>query len=273
MTELPALRPTDNALRKGALTDPVMLSVGALGLLIGVFTAFVPSVALVLVWMALWVGLTPKVGPLRRRATRRAQSHKAQTAELHKQQQEVSLLAQVPPAGRERYLELKLEAAEVVAAKVEDPIRATAFAEVRTQLGELLMAYLRMLVALANLDRFLANVDQLRLHREIEGIEKEIVTSSPRVKTVKEARRDILSKRRDRLEEATEQREVVATQLAMIEDIVGLMREAALVSPDPADIGQQLSGWMEQVEAAEDAVRELHGWSSDLHEFDDRIAG
>ena len=261
--------------RLGVASDPMGFTALVAALLAALFLDnFVVLIATLTSLLAL-VALAPWIRPVRHRAERRAFVKRLRGLEARRARREVGQLGGLPPALRERYLELKLRMRDVPQGESLNA-RAGRSASLQARLDELLAAYLRLLVAHGSHERFLASADESSLTRQIDRLEQEIDTASQKVRAVKIARLDILQRRLRRLAEVREQREVITTQLAMIEDIVSLLCEATLMSPDAAFLGDQLDDLLMEVEAVEEAVKALDspgGALADLARFDRRIAG
>lgn len=264
---------TPNRVRTHILAHPLTFVI----CLLGVMTAGVLGEPLVLL-AALGatgsaVGASPWISPLVRHAIHREQRRARLRAQQRARATERRLLAELAPPHVERYLELKARVQEVPRA-LERAERDQVLDQVQSQLRELLLAYLRLLAALHNLDRLLLHVDELALYRQLDAIDAELHDASPRLASVKESRRQLLQRRLRRLDQSREGREILLTQLEMIEDIVSLLRDASLAAPDPGLLNAQLSELMTQIEAADEAVLEVQSLHDDAHQlavFEERI--
>lgn len=264
---------TPNRVRTHTVAHPLTF----VACLLGVMTAGILGEPLVLL-AALGatgslVGAAPWLPPLVQHAIHREQRRARLRAQQRARATERRLLAELAPPHVERYLELKARVQEVPRA-LERAERDQVLDQVQSQLRELLLAYLRLLAALHNLDRLLLHVDELALYRQLDTIDAELHDASPRLASVKESRRQLLQRRLRRLEQSREGREILLTQLEMIEDIVSLLRDASLAAPDPGLLNAQLSELMTQIEAADEAVLEVQSLHDDAHQlavFEERI--
>lgn len=267
---------TTGEIRVQTASDPATFVLLVVGLMAGVGIGSPIAVAAVISATLGAIAISPAVAPLRRRASNRVWRH-AQLNEVTRRRLEESLMIrELPPQLRERYMELKMHIRDLHRHERAD-LGAQMLNDVLIQLDQIVAAYLRMLGTLNNLDQLVANVDELELYRQLEEVDREAQKGSERVRQAKRMRRGILEKRRERLETAREHREVVVTQLAIVEDIVKLLQETTLMFNDPATLQSQLDELMDNVATAEEAVQAVDGGSwteaERLAEFDARVAG
>ena len=271
MRRPPALHP--NKVRLGVASDPIGFTFVVASLLASIYFSTFLIVLIAAAGLISLAGLSPWIHPVRLRAERRAFIKHLRTLEHRRQRRETGLLTSLSPTLRERYLELKLRMRDVPQGESLDA-RAGRSQSLQTRLDELLAAYLRLLVAHAAHERFMGAADEASLTRQLERLEEEIEVVSSRVRAVKVARRDILLRRLRRLEEVCEQCEVISTQLAMVEDIVCLMCESTLMSPDAIFLNEQLDDLLLEVEAVEEAVKgfDMLSENAELAQFEKLIA-
>ncbi len=239
--------------RLGVASDP-----WGFGALIGalILSGLLSSLAVFAVALALLtalVALAPHLAPLRRHAERRAMIKRLRRAELRRQRREHGHLLALPPDPRERYraLTLKLQAAsqrsDAQASRADDHLEG------------LRASFLNLLTAQAVHDRALDAVDGPALQRQVDRLTAEIEVASAPVRAAQVARRQVLERRLRRLAEIRDQREVISTQLLMIEDLVSLLGEAGVASPDGDLLGDHVEGLLVEIDVADEATRSLDG--------------
>lgn len=266
-----------STVRLQTATDPVSV-VALLGGLAGsILLGDLTSVIVVSGVVAGVAGISPYLAPLRVRVRARLRDRLERARLARHRAEERAQLDGLSPPLRERYLELKVRIREIAAGVGGAPGKTTVLSHIDGQLTELLASYLRLLTAVQNTDRLLKGVDELFLYRQLEELAQQAALSPPKLRAVIVSRREILLRRRQRLEQAREHREVVVTQLSMVEDIVKLVRETSLMSHDAEALGAQLNELMIEVESAEEAIREVEALSDaereELAHFEQRVAG
>jgi len=256
-------------------SDPLMFVALVLGIIVAGTTADLTPLLIALGLGVGCIGASPWVPTLASRAIRRDQRKAQRLAHQERRAAERRVLRQLPPPLAERYLELKVRIHDVPRSLAQTD-RDAVLEQVHAQLRDLLTAYLRLLSALHNMDQLLTHVDEIDLYRQLDQLDFEIRQAPSRLAAVKSSRREILMRRKVRLEEAREHREIVLTQLEMVEDVVSLLRDSTLAAPDPMQLNQQLADLMIQIEAADEAVYEVSILGDDVEElayFEARVAG
>jgi hypothetical protein len=180
----------------------------------------------------------------RKQAKQRARRNEALLSELAPNQREHFLGLQVL-AGRIEENFARVEAGEALAARS------------RHRIDALLQAFLRLLVTLDDHRRYLSGTNRETLERELQSLAAPEGTEGAALREIKQRRAGILRKRLERFENAKESREVIAHQLASIEDLLRLLHEQSITLRDPAGISLQLDALSIEVEEAENTVREL----------------
>jgi hypothetical protein len=128
----------------------------------------------------------------------------------------------------------------------------------QARLDALLNDFLRHLQTLNQYREFLGTAEPETTERErrllADGLTGE---ESPDLREVKQRRLDILEQRLARIAQVRASREVVAHELAAIEDLVRLAYEQSVAIRDPARASDALAALSEQAKAAEETLREL----------------
>lgn len=271
LTSYKPLKP--GKLRLHAVADPWVYVAWILGVIVA---GVVGEPLLLLAPLGVASGLVaaaPWIPAFHRRALHREQRRNLRLVKLRSRNTERRLLRELPPPLAERYLDLKVRVQDVPRA-LQRSERDQVLDQVQGQLRELLLAYLRLLAALHNLDRLLSSVDELSLYQQLDHLDIEIRQATARVAAVKQSRRELLLRRHRRLEQSREGREILFTQLEMIEDIVNLLRDSTLAAPDSSLLNAQLGELMAQIEAADEAVFEVQSLQDEAHQlavFEERI--
>ncbi len=180
-------------------------------------------------------------------------------AKLRSRQNE-KLLAELAPNQREHFLGLQALASRIQEnfGRLDAGGEAIA-AQSRLRIDALLQSFLRLLLTLNDHRRYLGGTDRQLLERELRELQVDLAggAAPPAVREIKERRVAILGKRLERFEKAQESREVIAHQLASIEDLLRLLHEQSITLRDPAGVTHQLDALAIEVEEAESTVREL----------------
>ena len=142
------------------------------------------------------------------------------------------------------------------------------------KLDQLLVSFVRLLDQLNAYRRYLGATDQGRIQRELATLETELsVEKRERLADIKRRRLDILHRRLDCFERGEENREIIAHQLAAIEDLMRLIDEQSLTLRDPQDISRQLEALTSEVEETEGTVREMESFLQLQDELERTLAG
>jgi len=171
-----------------------------------------------------------------------------------------ALLAELAPNQREHFLGLQALAARIREnfARLEAGGEAVA-AQSAGRIEALLQVFLRLLITLDDHKRYLGSTDRERIEAELRQLEADVAAegASDAVREIKRRRVAILRKRLERFAKARESREVIAHQLASIEDLLRLLHEQSITLRDPAALTHQLDALALEVEEAEATVRDL----------------
>jgi hypothetical protein len=131
------------------------------------------------------------------------------------------------------------------------------------RLDALLGEFVRLLHTLNQYREFLGSADPDATMAEREQLNGELSQEdSAALREVKQRRLDILEQRLVRIGQVRASREVVAHELAAIEDLVRLAYEQSVAVRDPARASEALAALSEQARAAEETVRELERFRS-----------
>lgn len=117
--------------------------------------------------------------------------------------------------------------------------------------------YVQLAIAHKSFGEYLRVTDRRALANEIVALEAAIKESSARVKELQEQRLGIAKKRAERWDKARENLEVVAHQLATIEELIRLMHEQSIAPKDPELMSADLDRFMADLDDNQDTVREL----------------
>jgi hypothetical protein len=126
------------------------------------------------------------------------------------------------------------------------------------------------------LDSYLDLLHQRNRHREaidsatensiqksIASLEDRLDDMSDRVRTVKERRLKVLKRRLARFEKAHENLDVIEAQLQTVEDVAKYIHEQSYTLQNPDEITHQLDALFQEVEEAQEHVREIENVFSD----------
>lgn len=169
-----------------------------------------------------------------------------------------TLLAELPAEGRTRYAKLHAmcEAIRANHARLSSTSQILV-KQMEERLQGLLQAYLRLLHAEAEHDRYVRVTMDDTIKREIAGLERRLASDSPKVQEINKKRIEILTKRLEKFQKIHENRQVVQAQCAAIEDMLELMRDQSVTMRDPQELSDRLESLVHEVEQTESTVREV----------------
>lgn len=169
-----------------------------------------------------------------------------------------ALLAELSPSQRQQYEGLKELRGRILANYAKLPGGKVMVASSEGRLDALLTSFVRLLGSLNSYRTFLGGATRRSVEQELASLKAEVgEETNPRVRDVKARRVDILGKRVERFVLAEESREVVAHQLAAIEDLLRLTHDQSISIRDPEVATRQLDALSAGVEASEETVREM----------------
>jgi hypothetical protein len=162
------------------------------------------------------------------------------------------------PSQREHYLGLQALKERILANYRKLPGGEVLIAATESQLGELLVSFVRLLSALNNYRSYLNAANRRGVEDELRLLEGEISREeNGRIRDVKKNRAEILSKRIQRFQQAEESREVISHQLAGIEDLLRLTHDQSIAIRDPDSVSHQLETLTTEAQATQESVREM----------------
>jgi hypothetical protein len=169
-----------------------------------------------------------------------------------------TLLAELPAEGRTRYANLHAvcEAIRANHARLSSTSQILV-KQMEERLRGLLQAYLRLLHAEAEHDRYVRVTMDDTIKREIAGLERRLASDAPKVQEINKKRIEILTKRLEKFQKIHENRQVVQAQCAAIEDMLELMRDQSVTMRDPQELSDRLESLVHEVEQTEHTVREV----------------
>jgi hypothetical protein len=169
-----------------------------------------------------------------------------------------SMLGELPTESRKRYATLHAMCETIRAnhARLSSTSQILV-GQMEERLQGLLQAYLRLLHAEAEHERYVRTTDGEAIKREIAGIERRLSSDSPKVQEINTKRIEILRKRVEKFETIRENRQVVQAQCAAIEDMLELMRDQSVTMRDPNELSDRLESLVREVEQTEQTVREV----------------
>lgn len=169
-----------------------------------------------------------------------------------------ALLAELSPSQVQQYEALRELRGRILANYAKLPGGKVMVASSEARLGSLLTSFVRLLGSLNSYRTFLGGGTRKAVEQELAELQAEVrAETNPRVRDVKARRVDILGKRVERFTLAEESREVVAHQLAAIEDLLRLTHDQSISIRDPEVATRQLDALAAGVEASEETVREM----------------
>ncbi|MCI0672357.1 MAG: hypothetical protein L0Y64_18045 [Myxococcaceae bacterium] len=168
------------------------------------------------------------------------------------------LLAELSPSQREQYEGLRALRDRILTNYRKLPGGRVMVASSEGRLDALLTSFVRLLGSLNSYRTFLGGASRRGVEQELVELKREVEGErNPRLRDVKARRVDILQKRLERFLLAEESREVVAHQLAAIEDLLRLTLDQSISIRDPEAANRQLDAIAASVEASEETVREM----------------
>ncbi|MEO1269467.1 MAG: hypothetical protein AAFX99_15370, partial [Myxococcota bacterium] len=202
--------------RLAIASEPVTFVVTLVGLIATFALSNATALGVVLSLLTGTILASPWIGPLRRRANarqRRIRAQRRRKAQRHREQQ---ILHALPLGHQNRFWIIRnrvWSVSQSLAHRPDDPT----WHQVQEQLARLPETALHLLRDLHNVERLLDQADELHLYRQIDDLEREVANAAPRVQAVKASRQAVLRRRQAQIQHAHEEREVILTQLSMIE--------------------------------------------------------
>ena len=163
------------------------------------------------------------------------------------------------PSQREQYRVLRSLRGRVDANLGSLPGGKALGAVSQPRLDALLEDFVRLLNTLNQYREFLGSAEPETTAQERAQLRAELAAGEGEaaLRDVKQRRLDILEQRLARIEQVRQSREVVAHELAAIEDLVRLAYEQSVAVRDPEHASETLIALSEQAKAAEETVQEL----------------
>ncbi len=219
-------------------------------------------------WEVAWLTFVPTNERFQRRVRAEANQHIG----LRNEEEQEALFRRLDGAERSKFgeiqsicysLESQLEAAEPSTRKI--------LQESFNRLGYLLKTYLRLLVSLGNIRKYLKSSDRDIILKKIRDLESEI--SNPetfdRVREVKQKNVIILQQRLTRVEKARENEAVIEANLHTLEDTLKLIRDNAVTLDNPQGVSRQINSVIVGLEESERVLKDIEAFTA----LEDRVAG
>jgi len=214
-----------------------------------------------LLWAAAGIAVLALLLSRDRDFRRRVDARRARQEALARARRNEAMLAELAPAQREHFLGMQMLGGRILDnfARLEGGGATALVRQSRARIDALLQTFLRLSITLNDHRRYLSGTDRDALEAELRGLEADLARGGggEALREIKERRVAILRKRLERFENAKESREVIAHQLASIEDLLRLLHEQSITLRDPAAITLQLDAIAIELEEAENTVREL----------------
>lgn len=165
------------------------------------------------------------------------------------------LLKQLPDDDQRRYHQLVQTAMSVRENYGRYNEASRSFLEnISSRLDDMLLRYLRMLLAQNNYRKHLAANDAMDLDRRMHQLQGEMATDSEQIRSIKGKQLQILEQRRDKLVKAEQDSTLLTEQTTTLEELMKLLKEQALTMKDPEEMNAQLDSLMAEVEHTEETV-------------------
>lgn len=201
-----------------------------------------------------YLALVPGMPWFRRRVDAAREKQRREEARQKREQ----LLTQMADPHRQRLAQLESlnEKIKTNIASQGEVVRAV-LEESLSKADRLTTRYVQLAIAHRSFGEYLRTTDRRTLQREIDGLEAARGGASPRVRELQEQRLGIAKKRAERWDRARENLEVVAHQLATIEELICLMHEQSIAPKDPERMSADLDRFMRDLEDNQGTVSEL----------------
>ncbi|MBH23595.1 MAG: hypothetical protein CMH57_03830 [Myxococcales bacterium] len=267
---------TPNQVRLSTASEPATFVITLMGLIATFALSHSATLGVILSLLTGTILASPWIGPLRRRANARQRRARDQRRRQEQRQREQKILQSLPLGHQNRFWIIRNRVWSVSQSLDHRPQDPT-WQQVQEQLARLPETALRLLRDLHNVERLLDQADELHLYRQIDDLAREVERASPRLGAIKASRQAVLRRRQEQLQHAHEEREVIFTQLSMIEDIIDLLRESSLLTDDTREVSCQLEDLMLTLDVTEEAAREATAIATadevaELAVFEERIA-
>lgn len=181
-------------------------------------------------------------------------------------------LATLSPNQRAAYQELRDLTDKTLACYGRLPSGGMLLASSESQMNGMLDLFLKLMGALNGYRRYMSSTDRGQIEKELAILRTEMASvpvdqmETP-VNRIKARRISMMEERLARFDKAREGRELVSHQLASIDDFLRLFHEQALTLRDPEMATMQIENLTQQLEAGDDAMRDLMNFSAVSEEF------
>lgn len=140
------------------------------------------------------------------------------------------------------------------------------------KLDNILDSYLDLLYQRDRYHETLDSATENSIRTSIDTLKDKLDDLPDRVRSVKERRLKVLKRRLARFQQARENLEVIEAQLQTVEDVTKYIHEQSWTLQNPSEITHQLDALFNEVEQAQEHVREIEDVFSDSKEMlDDDI--
>ncbi len=224
------------------------------------------------------IGLAGKAGfvtvaPLLPAWKKRVDAGEEQRKVTESENRAKELLQRLPAPQQQRYHALMQTALSIREnyARYNDASRQY-LEQLSQRLDDMLLRYLRMLIAENNYSGHLATNSAAELEDRIQALDQEMQHDDERVRSIKEKQLAILAQRKDKLIKADKDRSVLAAQLGTLEELMNLLQEQAITMKEPEEMNAQLDSLMSEIEHTEDTVTALESSFDTLFDRELRAA-
>jgi hypothetical protein len=198
-----------------------------------------------------WVAAAPLLPAWRRKVDKgEVNRHKLEGENRAKE-----LLRTLPGADQQRYHTLVLTASSIREnyARYNEASR-TFLGQISSRLDDMLLRYLRMLLAKNNYEKHLVSNDSGELEQRMIALTLEMEQDSEQIRGIKGKQLQILEQRKEKLVKAESDSAVLTEQITTLEELMNLLKEQALTMKEPEEMNAQLDSLMAEIEHTENTV-------------------
>ena len=177
---------------------------------------------------------------------------------LESERKAKELLRRLPDDDQQRYRSLMDTAVSIREnyARYNETSRSF-LDQISERLDDMLLRYLRMLIAKNNYSGHIAGTTEEDLSARIATLRTEIDEAEERIRPLKEKQLHILEQRREKLGKAKRDSALLDEQIVTLEQLMQLLREQAITMKNPDEMNAQLDSLMGEIETTEHTVTAL----------------
>ncbi|MCZ7554862.1 MAG: hypothetical protein M5R41_00485 [Bacteroidia bacterium] len=238
---------------KAALTSQYNLLLLAAAGMISLISGNLLPLLVALGGEAVWLAAAPLSPAYRAMVDRKQQKHARIDADDEMQR----IAGELPPELQKRFERMRRQVGEIRSHNEAQDAPGLALMNRTTErLDDMLRRYARMLHAHNRWLQHAASGNRYEVEQRLAALAGDDGGDSE-LAAAREQQRRILEQRLEKLDKAERDNTLLETQIATLEDAMGLLRDQALTLRDPGEMTAHLDGFLTEVEVTEQTVSAL----------------